>query len=206
MNSHRKHVGGLWYQVGSLQFRWLVNQGVRPNHYVLDIGCGSLRAGVHLVPYLDAGHYMGVDQSADLIERGLSCELGPVLEAIKRPFFHISGEFDFTALPQQPDFAIAQSLFTHLPPEAISKCFERLGTVSKQTTTFFATYYDRDSHGHKEFAYSVGEMVEFGEVHGWKATYIGDWGHPRGQVMVRYRPTTCVTPHRPVARSNEFPR
>jgi hypothetical protein len=30
-------------------------------------------------------------------------------------------------------------------------------------------------------------MMEFGTAEGWSAEYIGNWNHPRDQVMVVYR-------------------
>lgn len=39
----REKVGGLWEQLGSLQFEYLVRNGLEPHHFLLDIGCGSLR-------------------------------------------------------------------------------------------------------------------------------------------------------------------
>ncbi len=43
------------------------------------------------------------------------------------------------------------------------------------------------SHDHEVFDYTQCEMCAFGEANGFTARYIGDWGHPRGQVMVEYR-------------------
>lgn len=55
----RGYVGGLWHELGELQFRFLVDQGLRPEHVLLDIACGSLRGGVRFVPYLNPGNYLG---------------------------------------------------------------------------------------------------------------------------------------------------
>ena len=44
----------------------------------------------------------------------------------------------------------------------------------------------RDSHSHANFNYTRGEMEAFGADNGWSATYLGDWGHPRQQFMVKY--------------------
>ena len=44
---HRAFVGGdgdLWDRIGRLQFDFLVSQGLRPEHVLLDFACGSLRA------------------------------------------------------------------------------------------------------------------------------------------------------------------
>ena len=60
---------------------------------------------------------------------------------------------------------------------------------------FYGTYFEvpvprknpDTPHDHGYFAYTRGEMEAFGEQNGFEATYIGDWNHPRGQVVVEYR-------------------
>ena len=42
-------------------------------------------------------------------------------------------------------------------------------------------------HDHGYFAYTREEMTGFGTRHGFAATYIGKWNHPRNQVIVEYR-------------------
>src|SRR6476620_10345865 len=63
---HRDYVGGLWDEIGQLQFDFLVSNGLKPQHYLLDIACGSLRAGIHFIPYLETGHYLGIDKEPEL--------------------------------------------------------------------------------------------------------------------------------------------
>ena len=38
---HRDMVGGMWDEIGRLQFEFLRARGLKPNHRLLDIGCGS---------------------------------------------------------------------------------------------------------------------------------------------------------------------
>ncbi len=38
-------VGGLWDEIGQLQFDFLRAKGLLPRHKLLDFGCGSLRGG-----------------------------------------------------------------------------------------------------------------------------------------------------------------
>jgi hypothetical protein len=52
---HRGFIGGLWDELGRLQVDFPVSEGLEPAHVLLDIGCGSLRGGVHLIPYLEPG-------------------------------------------------------------------------------------------------------------------------------------------------------
>ena len=72
---HRDYVGGRWEELGRLQFRYLCSQGLLPHHRLMDIGCGSLRGGVHFAHYLDPGGYYGVDRNASLLKAGLDVEL-----------------------------------------------------------------------------------------------------------------------------------
>src|ERR1700682_2262588 len=67
---HRDLVGGLWEEIGTLQFEYLKGRGLRPSHRLLDLGCGALRGGLHFIRYLSAGNYYGIDVNASLIEAG----------------------------------------------------------------------------------------------------------------------------------------
>lgn len=191
---HREYVGGKWDEIGQLQFDFLVSNGLKPHHYLLDIACGSLRLGVKAIPYLERGHYLGIEKERSLIDLGIKQELGRELFEEKAPVLIADGAFDFTPFDDRPDFAIAQSLFTHLTPNLINLCFANLRPIVKPETRFFATYFLGEcggrnpsvSHDHGYFAYSVQEMLEFGTANGFAADYIGNWNHPRGQVMVEY--------------------
>jgi hypothetical protein len=189
---HREYVGGMWDQIGRLQLDFLLSAGLSPHHYLLDIGCGALRGGVHLIRYLDAGHYLGMEKEAELLEAGID-ELGVDLYEQQVPLLIASDRFDVGRFGIVPDVAIAQSLFTHLPPLAIRTCLANLRRVMP-AGSFFATFFETAApvqnplapHDHASFRYTPQEMRDFGA--GWAMTYIGDWGHPRGQVMVEYVP------------------
>ncbi len=47
-----KAVGGMWDKVGVLQFDFLMKQGLQSHYALLDVGCGSLRGGIHFIKYL----------------------------------------------------------------------------------------------------------------------------------------------------------
>jgi len=187
---HRQYVGGLWEEIGKLQFEFLVANGLQPHHVFLDVACGCLRGGVHFIPYLESGHYLGIDKEPLLIQAGIE-ELGPMFET-KRPELLVSDSFAFERFTRRPTHAIAQSLFTHLPPPLVSTCLRKLR--SAMDGEFYATFHladgktrnPRKPHDHGHFAYTRQEMERFGEQAGWRANYIGDWSHPRKQVIVRY--------------------
>src|SRR6266850_3455631 len=125
---HRESVGGLWDEVGQLQVDFLVSRGLMQHHKFLDIGCGSLRAGVKLVKYLHAGHYAGTDLHESLRTAGYDIELAKEGLTYKLPRSNLvaDGEFDFSWCPMRFDFALAQSVFTSLPFNFLRICLERL--------------------------------------------------------------------------------
>ena len=72
---HRGYVGGLWNEVGSLQFEFLLKSGLKKSYCLFDIGCGSLRGGVHFIRYLNKGNYVGIDKNLCLIQAGIKKEM-----------------------------------------------------------------------------------------------------------------------------------
>ena len=192
---HRGYVGGMWEEIGRLQFDFLLSKGLKPDSYLLDIACGSLRLGVKVIPYLEPSHYLGIEKESGLVKAGLEKELDPKLKEEKQPNIVISNSFEFEKLEQKADFAIAQSLFTHLPPSLIDLCFQKLYPWLEDDGVFYATFFKTEKkinnpkrpHDHYGFAYTQTEMCSFGETNGFASNYIGDWNHPRNQVIVEYR-------------------
>lgn len=187
---HREYVGAYWDEMGRLQFDFLVGQGLRRHHTLVDIGCGSLRGGVRLIPYLRRGRYLGIDKRADLIAAGVTHELSRWLRWRKHPELVVSDRFEFDRFSRHADVGIAQSLFTHLTPDVIEQCLRSLAAWSPRCR-LFATFFEADTsqanpgepHDHRRFAYTRDEMGELAQRAGWRFTYVGEWGHPRGQMM-----------------------
>ena len=193
--AHRGYVGGNWQQVGRLQFEFLVAHGLRPEHVLLDIACGSLRGGVHFIPYLDRGNYLGIDQEEALIHRGCRQELPENVRGTKEPEFVVSDSFEFDRFSKVADFSLAVSLFTHLIVRDVELCFGNLRAYVAPAHTFYASFRVGDSgqnppesHPLKRFFYSPDELTAIAARNGWRSRHVGDWGHPRGQVMMQFTP------------------
>ena len=78
-SNHRDLAGGMWEEIGKLQFDFMMQQGLKPHHVLLDIGCGPLRGGVYFIKYLDKGNYLGIDKNKSLVNGGIEKELGQQL-------------------------------------------------------------------------------------------------------------------------------
>src|SRR3954454_18505863 len=74
----------VWKEKRAFQIRFLVAQGLEPQTSLVDIGCGTLRGGVPIIEYLDAGGYSGVDVRAE-VESEARAELEQHGLAAKRP-------------------------------------------------------------------------------------------------------------------------
>ena len=199
---HRRTIGNidLWEQIGRLQFDFLVQQGLRPEHSLLDVGCGPLRGGVHFIRYLEPGNYYGVEKNASVLAEAEARELTPELKE-KRPTLAAISDFGFSRLDRKFDFAIAQSVFTHLYLNEIIRCLvnmdEALAPGGRFYATFFVnpdgkqnlsdihqtdavvTHFDRDF-----FHYDLASFEWACEGLGLTVDYVGDWENPRNQKML----------------------
>jgi hypothetical protein len=191
---HRRYVGGYWDALGQLQFEFLKSQGLQPNHVLLDVACGSLRGGRFFIPYLDVGNYLAVEKEVALVAAGRQQEVPEQVWAERRPEILITDAFEFEKLSRQPNFALAQSLFSHLDVADIERCLAKLYPVAQSGCRFFATFFEcrltrfyrRHSQSFTNFRYTRAQMRQFGERQGWQASYVGEWNHPKNQKMMLY--------------------
>jgi SAM-dependent methyltransferase len=100
--------------VAAMTFNLLTTLGLRQHHSLLDVGCGSLRIGRLLIPYLNRGKYFGIEPNQWLVEEGIKKEIGEALLEIKRPKFYFTDSPMILGDVQIAfDFAVAQSIFSH---------------------------------------------------------------------------------------------
>ena len=183
-------VGGMWEEIGQLQFDFLINKGLQPHHTMLDVGCGTLRGGRYFMKYLDTGNYYGIDISPKAIayakklvqQEGLT-EKDPhllVSEQKDLKFRNFSGETF--------DYLLAQSVFTHLKPEHIEECFENIGRIMHDSSIFYFTYFQAEEYRQtalKGFRYPFNFFESVAQQNGFQLQdFSEEYGHPRAQLMV----------------------
>ena len=127
--------------VAAMTFNLLTTLGLRQHHSLLDIGCGSLRIGRLLIPYLNRGKYFGVEPNEWLVDEGIRRELGKSLVEIKRPTFFFSDSPDTIAQAKISfDFALAQSIFSHCGLDLIKGWLSAISCSLAQNGALVATF------------------------------------------------------------------
>ncbi len=134
---YRAFVGppGQYDFMRATQFRLLTSLGLREEHHVVDIGCGSLRAGRLLLQYLMPGRYTGIEPNSWLWQHALAEEIGPDVIGLKRPRFFEEHDFRMSQIEAETfDFAVAQSIYSHTGADlfttsvvAVARCLARGG-------------------------------------------------------------------------------
>lgn len=173
--------------VSAMQFNLLTFMGLREHHYLLDIGCGSLRAGRLIIPYLLPERYYGIEPEKWLVEEGLKKEIGQDQFQIKRPQLMFSANFEFSKFGKNFDFMIAQSIFSHASQQQIKLCLREVASCLKPKGIFLATFLI----GNKDYLgtewvypgcvkYKRETMEKFANNLN-LAVRIIDWPHPNGQ-------------------------
>ena len=127
--------------IAAMTFNLLTTLGLRQHHSLLDIGCGSLRIGRLLIPYLNRGKYFGVEPNEWLVDEGIKRELGETLLQIKRPTFFFSDSPDAIAQAKVGfDFALAQSIFSHCGLDLIKGWLSAISHSLAQDGALVATF------------------------------------------------------------------
>ena len=140
--THQAYVGkpDEWDLVAARQVTLLLAAGLRDTHRLADVGCGSLRAGRMLIPYLRPERYFGVEPNRWLVEEGIEHELGRDLVRIKRPTFRFVDDFSLSAFGVNFDFALAHSVFSHAYPDLALTGFRGIAEALAPEGKLFATF------------------------------------------------------------------
>ncbi len=122
---HHKAYGRPWI-LGRYHYDYLRARGIGPTDRVLDLGCGAGRLGVWLIPFLEEGHYYGIDHHLGTLAAfaGYECLLHDLFP--KRPRLMVDGAFRIEGF--HATFDVVLDLFTsvHVPIDAREDLFLRL--------------------------------------------------------------------------------
>ncbi|MDD5109695.1 MAG: ATP-binding cassette domain-containing protein [Patescibacteria group bacterium] len=201
---YRREVDGAWDELGKKQLDFLVAHGLQPHHRLLEIGCGSLRGGVHFIEFLAPGGYYGVDKEAALLAAGKEVELEQKGLLQKAPTLKAMDDFNVPAFGQTFDYVWAHAVFIHLSLNHIIQCLMNVDRVLKPGGKFYATFFEnpegkqqlgprvrqRDGSSFttyfskNPYHYDLATFRWMCEGTSLQVENLGDWGHPAHQQML----------------------
>ena len=116
--------------------------GLRETHKLLDVGCGSLRSGRLLIPYLRPGNYFGIEPNRWLVEAGIEQELGRDLVELKQPSFSYVSDFSAGSFGVPFDYMVAQSIFSHTYPDLAATGLSEIARTLAPDGLLLATFHE----------------------------------------------------------------
>jgi len=134
----------VWDTIGRLQFDLCIEHGLHHHMKFIDIGCGSLRGGVHFIRHIGA-NYFGIDKHREMIDAGLDIELPAVGLHSSYDNFDVNSNFDISKFNVKFDMGIAQSVFTHLPLYKLIECLDQIHPHFNIGGKFIVTLYVNNS-------------------------------------------------------------
>lgn len=167
-----------YVDAGYQHLEYLKNHGLKPHHYVLDYGCGVMRAGIPLIKYLEPGHYVGVDISG---ERLAHARVLVAKEGIQGDDYHLFTVSDCSLRELKSfrfDFVWAKSVLTHMPAADIRALLKSLKTVMNDDGVFLFTFVQaekRKRRNMKDFYYTRDLLLEMIDRAGFRFNYMDDW-------------------------------
>ena len=179
-----------WTQIGRMQFDYLVGHGLKPEHRMLEIGCGNLRAGRLFIDHLDAGNYYGIDISPAILMEAQRTLAREGLQS-KLPHLALVADLTFAFLPAGHfDVVHAHSVFSHSPLPVIDECLANVGRVLAPGGWFDFTFDRTEGKEHQvlreDFYYRTETLIDLAGKHGLAARFMEDWEElPHGQSKIR---------------------
>jgi len=147
-------IGGEFEAFGILERELLIQSGLRPDGYVIDVGCGSGRLAKPLSEYL-TGRYLGTDVVPDLVAHARAL--------VERPDwrFEVVDGLTIPEADSQADVVCFFSVLTHLLHEESYVYLREAKRVLKPTGTIIFSFLEFSIPSHwAVFAENVETIAE----------------------------------------------
>lgn len=125
----------------------------------------------------------------------------------QRPLLICRNDFEFLPIGRTFEYALAQSLFTHLPLASIHRCLSQAARVLRPGGQLYATFFEDPRpaslsaqplehacadgsqllthHDRDPYHYPAAALAQVSQEAGLRHRHVGDWGHPRHQQMLQ---------------------
>ncbi|CAH8259392.1 unnamed protein product [Arabidopsis lyrata] len=128
VEQHHSNYGEPWAG-GRDVFEFLAeSSNLKPNSRVLEIGCGTLRVGLHFIRYLNPQHFHCLEKDELSLMAALRYELPSQGLLHKRPLIVRGDDMEFSKFGSDTtyDLIYASAVFLHMPDKLVWTGLERL--------------------------------------------------------------------------------
>lgn len=143
--------------MGATQLALLFMLGLREEHHLLDVGCGSLRAGRLMMQFLMPGRYVGIEPNSWLWKQAISKEIGEDVVRIKAPLLIEDDSFSFSTIGRAFDFVVFQSILSHTAADLVDTPLREACKVLKDDGQVLFTVLDEATPAFKRLPTSEQE-------------------------------------------------
>ena len=188
----------LWKQKREFQITFLKDNGLQPEHFLLDLGCGTLRGGIPIIDYLQPGHYYGIDVRENVLREARK-ELKENGLQFKKPILIKIDRLKSLSLGLKFDIIWAFSVLFHMDDNTLDECFGFVKKHLKSNGVFFSNVSLGNEYGKWEEFPFIKRNLELYEIlaknHYLNMTVLGtlsELGHILGepshdnQVMLKF--------------------
>jgi SAM-dependent methyltransferase len=126
-----------WEVRRTFQIRFLQSIGLAPDHYLRDLGCGTLRGGIPIIKYLEPSHYYGIESREHVLREGRQELIDAGLQDRSPQLIHID---NFCGLDLGRHFEIiwAFSVLIHMTDEILTEALSFVKLHLSPDGSFYA--------------------------------------------------------------------
>ena len=178
---------GYWNKLQAYQLNVLVSNGLKPNHTLLDIGCGPLQGGIAFIKYLEKNNYYGLDINEKKLNAGKGQIVKHGLEN-KNPHLFISKPGEYGILDGNSfDYMWASQVLYYFNDDMIKSLIKMISQKLNKNGKFLADiigpyHYESKTREYGWNLHSIESLNKITEVFQLKVRRIGvlsQYGYPK---------------------------
>ena len=164
------------------QFDFMLTQGLKKEHKLLEFGCNALNAGIYFMRYLNISNYTGIDVTPELLEIGKRrISMNNLWD--KKPRLILTEPYDFSHFENNYfDIILCISVLSHLPPAETELVITNWKDILKKDGgKIFATCNLEGTKVNQQtfinYEYSLDFFVKLSQKLGLKLKIIKEWNN-----------------------------
>lgn len=183
---------GYWKELQAYQLKALVSNGMKPEHKLLDIGCGPLQGGIAFIKYLNPNNYFGFDIRQESVDAGTKLIKKHKLEK-KQPVLFISDNFGMDKLNGTKfNFIWASQILYYFDEQKLNTLMKWLTIILEDDGKFLGdiigpAHYEFKYKEHNWYLHDVKALSDIAVKHDLKVYNMGEikkYGYP-GRLSLR---------------------